>query len=162
MTAETALELRAWHLPEPMSWWPPAPGWWLVTGVLLVMIWLLWRGWQQRQRRASSRQALRELAALHAQFQVDSDGRCFAVEVSQLLRRVALTRWPAPQVAGLTGREWLEFLDANGGEFMDSTAGQVLRHAAYRAEVVSAADAERLHQAARDWIRRERNSDAQF
>ena len=127
-----------------------------------MMIWLLWRGWQQRQRRASTRQAMRELAALHEHFQVDGDGRRFAVEVSQLLRRVALTRWSAPQVAGLTGREWLEFLDATGGEFMDSTAGQLLRHAAYRAEAVAAADAERLHQAARDWIRRERNSDAHF
>ena len=30
------LPLRDIHLPEPVSWWPMAPGWWWVIGLLLL------------------------------------------------------------------------------------------------------------------------------
>jgi hypothetical protein len=156
MTAATGLDLRAWQLPEPVSWWPPAPGWWLLTGLFLVLILLLWRSWSQHQRRANTRQALRELAALQAQFCADADGRRFAIGVSQLLRRVALTRYPPEQVAGLSGMAWLEFLAATGGEFVHSAAGHLLIHAAYQADAgaSSAADCEHLRQLAMEWIRK--------
>ena len=26
-------ELRDIHLPDPVSWWPPAPGWWIAVGI---------------------------------------------------------------------------------------------------------------------------------
>ncbi|HCH75615.1 MAG TPA: DUF4381 domain-containing protein, partial [Pseudomonas sp.] len=29
--------------PDPISWWPPAPGWWLLGLVLLMALGLLWR-----------------------------------------------------------------------------------------------------------------------
>ncbi|MEP6880575.1 MAG: DUF4381 domain-containing protein, partial [Dokdonella sp.] len=33
-------ELRDIHLPADPSWWPPAPGWWILAAILLgVTIW---------------------------------------------------------------------------------------------------------------------------
>ncbi|MGB5468066.1 MAG: DUF4381 family protein, partial [Sedimenticolaceae bacterium] len=29
--------LRDYHLPDAVGWWPPAPGWWLLFGLLLVL-----------------------------------------------------------------------------------------------------------------------------
>ena len=29
--------------PEPISWWPPAPGWWLLGLALLLGLAALWR-----------------------------------------------------------------------------------------------------------------------
>ena len=33
-----SLELRDIHLPEPISWWPIAPGWWLLLALILALI----------------------------------------------------------------------------------------------------------------------------
>ncbi|WP_296698201.1 DUF4381 domain-containing protein [Thiocapsa sp. UBA6158] len=117
MNADPLAQLRDWHLPDPIQWWPPAPGWWISAAVLLVvLLWLAgvrWRG--HRRRGAAARSALRELAALRETVQADGDTRAFIAALSRLLRRFALARFPREQVAGLTGEAWLAFLDATGG-----------------------------------------------
>ncbi len=32
------LPLRDIHLPGSIGWWPPAPGWWLLAGLLLAAL----------------------------------------------------------------------------------------------------------------------------
>ena len=45
------LLLRDIHEPLAPSWWPPAPGWWLVALVLLAAVaWGGWRRWRRRRR----------------------------------------------------------------------------------------------------------------
>ena len=35
-------QLRDIHLPEPISWWPPAPGWWiLAVASCALLAWIL-------------------------------------------------------------------------------------------------------------------------
>jgi hypothetical protein len=31
-------QLRDWHLPDPIQWWPPAPGWWISAAVFLALL----------------------------------------------------------------------------------------------------------------------------
>ncbi|MGJ4731239.1 DUF4381 family protein, partial [Luteimonas sp. SDU101] len=39
------------HEPVAPAWWPPAPGWWIVFGVvLLVALALAWLRWRRRWR----------------------------------------------------------------------------------------------------------------
>jgi hypothetical protein len=38
-----AYQLRDIHGPDPVSWWPPAPGWWLLALGTILCLWLLWR-----------------------------------------------------------------------------------------------------------------------
>ncbi len=107
------LPLRDIHLPAPVSWWPPAPGWWalLALGLLLALTaWLCMRAWQRRQRR---RDALAAFANIKQQFADNHDGVELVSELSVLLRRVSISYYPRGQIASLKGSEWLQFLDTH-------------------------------------------------
>ncbi len=151
-TADPLAGLRAYHLPGPVSWWPPAPGWWLLAG-LAVLACLVALGWAlgRRRRRAAARAALVELAGLRTAYARDRDPARFASELSRLLRRLALARFPRGEVAGLVGQRWLGFLDAHGGggRFREG-AGRLLADAPYRPRAEVPVD--ELAALARDWI----------
>lgn len=98
--------LRPLHPPAAIDWWPPAPGWWALAAVLLVLLGLAW--WRYR-RQALRRAALTELRRLERS---GLDDRGLSAGVNLLLRRVALARYPREQVAALSGEAWLRFLDA--------------------------------------------------
>ena len=47
------LPLRDIHLPDPIGWWPLAPGWWGVLGlVLLIISGIFW--WRRKKHRRNS------------------------------------------------------------------------------------------------------------
>jgi hypothetical protein len=111
MPAPHSLPLRDIHLPPPVSWWPPAPGWYLVAalGVVLILGLAYW-AYRRRQRRVQ-RAAQTELQRLRRTYIKTGDGQRLARELSVLLRRVCLSRLPREQVAGMTGEAWLALLD---------------------------------------------------
>lgn len=123
------LPLRDIHLPTAIGWWPPAPGWWLLLGLgvlLLAGVMLL----RRRQRRLRDRRlALAELEEL-AQGPPDAQ----AAALSRLLRRAALCHYPPADCAGLCGEAWLEFLDRPFADRPFSQGiGRFLLEAPYRA-----------------------------
>jgi hypothetical protein len=127
-------QLRDYHLPDPVGWWPPAPGWWLAALLaLLLLIWLIRAvlGWHRR--RAARRFALRELKALQRAHAKDEDDSVLLRGLSRLLRRFALSRFPRHQVAGLSGEAWLDFLERQhpDSSFRDGP-GRLLLDAPYR------------------------------
>jgi hypothetical protein len=152
--ADPLADLRGYHLPDPVSWWPPAPGWWLLALLMLVLVAAVIH-WLARRYRlgAATRAARAEVAALRAAYGRDGDATAFARGLSRLLRRFALARFPRREVAGLTGEDWLAFLDARGGEGrFRGGAGRALAEAPYRPAADLPADP--LADLALDWIRR--------
>ncbi|MCB1757144.1 MAG: DUF4381 domain-containing protein [Gammaproteobacteria bacterium] len=105
-------ELRDLAMPEAVSWWPPAPGWWLLLLILVLSVWGIWRWWKRARADSWRKQALDELAAIQ---RLAADGRDKNADViahcSALFRRVALAIEPREHIAALTGRAWLEKLD---------------------------------------------------
>ncbi|GAB6041658.1 DUF4381 domain-containing protein [Endothiovibrio diazotrophicus] len=144
-----ALEgLRDIHLPPPVSWWPPAPGWWLLVGLTFAL--LLALGWWWRATRLR-RAALRELKRLRARY-ADEPSR-FAAELSILLRRCALARFPREAAAGCVGEAWLQFLDrSGGGDAFTRGAGRSLVTAPYRPQELVEVAA--LAAVAERWVKR--------
>ena len=126
------LPLRDIHLPEPVGWWPPAPGWWVLAGLMLAAAaawaWLVWRR-RTRVRRA----ALAELKRIEKAYAADGDVVRLAKELSTLMRRAAITADHRGRVAGLTGENWLAWLDRglSGRPFSDGP-GRCLADAPYR------------------------------
>ena len=106
------IPLRDLHLPEAIGWWPLAPGWWfLILVALLAIGYLVHRYRIHRSRGAARRHALRQLTALTAEFEQHGDAVAFSSRLSELLRRTMLAYAPRQEVAGLTGDEWLKWLD---------------------------------------------------
>ena len=101
-------ELRGIHLPEPIGFWPPAPGWWALLGLVVAAALGFWL-WTRARQRSVARHALRELDRL-ARDAAAPDVQTLATAVSALLRRVALLRYGRARVAPLHGPAWQDFL----------------------------------------------------
>lgn len=112
---QDSLQLKDIHLPLSPELWPPAPGWWLlfITAVLLLawLLFSLFKIWRQYRLQKEILAALDALDAEHGKAPLPE----FLAQVSILLRRVAMMNFPAQQVAALTGKGWLSFLDLHGG-----------------------------------------------
>jgi len=142
------IPLRDLHLPDAISWWPLAPGWWVVIAVTLLAIGYLLRLWMRtRARGAARRYALRQLEALVQAYEQHKDLVAFAAEASALLRRTMLAYAPRQDVAGLTGDAWLQWLDRDLAQpmFVDGPGRQLLDLPYRNAQsAAAAADIERL------------------
>jgi hypothetical protein len=113
---EDALQIRDVHLPVSPEIWPPAPGWWLLAvTVLVLLLWITIRLLRLWRRRRLQKEILASLDKLQREYS-DEQIPHFLAEVSILLRRVALMKFPRQQVAALTGKGWLSFLDQHGGD----------------------------------------------
>ncbi|MEO6967024.1 MAG: DUF4381 domain-containing protein [Rhodanobacteraceae bacterium] len=150
LPANSGPVLRDIHVP-PVSWWPPAPGWWLLALMILVSIiasaMLVPRYSRRRRPLRAARGELDALAVRHAR---DRDDAALAAGVSRLLRRIALTIEPA--AAASEGATWRNFLERFGpGAFTCEQLGHLI-DAPYRAH--PSLDATALLAAARVWCGR--------
>ena len=106
------LPLRDLHLPEAVGAWPPAPGWWLLLALALAAFaWFVRRWLRAYKHNAARRKALRNLEIVVADYARHGNAARLGAELSALLRRTMLAYAPRPAVAGLTGDEWLAWLD---------------------------------------------------
>jgi hypothetical protein len=154
-------ELADIHLPDAVSFWPPAPGWWVLAAIVLSLLayvaFLQFRRWQQAQRLKA---ALSELTRLQQQWQKtpDAERANKLVQVlhscNSVLKRVALVHYPAALVASLNGQAWLRFLDHSGNtKQFSSGAAQLLADGAYRRSANADANTvNTLFQLCQQWI----------
>ena len=153
MSEENPLvNLKDIHLPPPVSFWPPAPGWWILA--LLVISTLFIGGvWLYRKYKKSKpkTEALRILKDLQILYQNLQDELVSLRNLSNLLRRTALTYYDNDTVASLQGSSWLEFLDETGKtkEFSQG-AGKVLGKELFQQKVKP--DMNALFQLVKKWI----------
>lgn len=116
-------QLRDVVTPDGVSWWPPAPGWWLVL-ILIVLAGYVLRYFLKRKRSFRWKdQAREEVQAIHRLMgQVEKNNTEILARISALFRRVAIAIDSREAVASLTGRVWLEKLDQLAGT-KDFTGG---------------------------------------
>ena len=153
------LPLRDIHLPDAISWWPPAPGWWILLGILLVSattVYLLRAIYLSRRLKRS---ALSELESIRQQYEQTRNQKQLVEALSILMRRASISFHPRSEAASLTGEHWLDYLDSTSKQpGFNNDAGQLLISAPYLpADHVesneSASHAEALVSLCENWLR---------
>ncbi len=118
------LPLRDLHLPEPVSWWPLAPGWWILAGLVFALVFagvlLALRLRQKRRQNLYRSEGVRLLQAL------DLGAPRVVEDINVLLKRVAVVPFGRKSVGPLTGQEWIRFLESTSEAPMPEQARRVL------------------------------------
>jgi len=120
-------QLAPAHAPPPASWWPLAPGWWVLLILSVIIIGAL----IYRQRHPATRLRRIALHELKNLLTMISDDVTLARELEHLLRRFAIVRFGRDRVANLSGERWITFIVEHGGAALDGDAGNNLLRAAY-------------------------------
>ncbi len=128
------IPLRDLHLPDAIGWWPLAPGWWVVIALaVLGVLLLLRRALELRALGSARRYAQRQFERLQAAYEQHGNVVKLGTELSALTRRTMLAYAPRADVAGLTGEDWLAWLDRGLAEPKFSAgAGRNLLELPYR------------------------------
>jgi hypothetical protein len=154
VTDPLELPLRDIHLPGEIPFWPLAPGWWILAGLLVLLVvgvWLLHR-YRQQMKLSAINLARVELQRIISAYEQDADGLTLLRQISILLRRVSISLFPRTEVAALTGDAWLQFLDRPlSGRPFSGGKGRLLSEAPYRSSLLEE-DIESLLKHCREWI----------
>ena len=107
--------LRALQTPNESLWWPPAPGWWIVTFLLVVLAGTSSYKLLRKLTLKKSNQHLitieRQLDRCFDQWQSDQDTESYIHGVSALLKQSAIRYTGREVVARLHGPEWIEWME---------------------------------------------------
>lgn len=112
MNPEILARLRDIQGLDPVSWWPLAVGWWLLILLALLIIigvFLSLRHLRRYPPGSWNRDAYHRLTQLRKEANNLTDSE-LASRLSDLLRRISVTRMGRLQAAGLSGDKWLQWL----------------------------------------------------
>ncbi|WP_172378683.1 DUF4381 domain-containing protein [Vibrio sp. Vb339] len=101
------LDLSPVIAPDAPTWWPLAWGWWavIITAISLIALVLF-----ILKRRKNNQQAKQEALSYFSNSQ-SPDGLSPS-KAQDMVRQAALSYFPREKIAGLSGDDWLKFLDA--------------------------------------------------
>ena len=155
---ELLAQLADIHLPVAISYWPPAPGWWLLAAALLALFVYAGNKISRsiRQRRICEH-ALAELercyGALARAEELDPDRLKlrFVNEFNSVMRRVALYHFPQANVASLAGVAWVDFIREKGdSSLLNDEIAQALSYGRFQTKIE--VDVEALNSLGQQWI----------
>lgn len=145
------LALKAIHLPETMGWWPPAMGWWISAVLLLMLLFAAIYLYKRFTRKTAIKTAKKILLTIKQDSSLDN--KEMLVELSELIRRVAVSLSPRKKTASLTGQAWLAYLDSTVvGTPFSSGVGAVLANAHFQKKWQNDIDMNQLIALCEQWL----------
>ncbi|MCU1716056.1 DUF4381 domain-containing protein [Pseudomonas sp. 5P_3.1_Bac2] len=160
----TLEQLEPLIAPASISWWPPAPGWWLLAVLVPLLIWLGVRLLRRLPAKKASSTPSPELEPLRqaALYELErltkpydgSDAGPWLQQLNGILKRLCRERYPQSQSHTLSSRAWLAFLDSRCPA-AGLTRWMILVEGTYRPRCTLDDQAiDGLQQAVSTWIRK--------
>ena len=155
--------LNALREPASIGWWPLAPGWWILIALFTIAAAVLCHFLRKRYKNnAYRRLALLQLKDINTELEPDnpaSNGTHAAVTATNaLLKSVALRVFPRHDIAALSGKSWLNFLNSTTANKSDTvTFPAEFANAVYQRQDINL-DIQQLLAAAEHWIKTHRAS----
>lgn len=147
--------LKDIHLPKPIGWWPLAPGWFILFGVILsTFLFVFWGITRLYAHGRAKRRALLLIAEYEKNYQNEPNSQLTTARISELLKRVALAYYPRARVAGLQSEQWLAFLNETSTHLDFKQVRVELLELPYQPPKQH--DLTQLFNLARTWIRQRR------
>lgn len=152
MNPDLLSQLRDIHAAAPVPWWPPAPGWWVLA--LLVLVLLVWLGrrllarFRVYQRR---KQMLGWVEHLNANIDPRRDPQAYLSTLNRIFKLVAMRAFPNHQCAALNGQDWVNFLVENMAKSPSAESLGVLATGPY--DPAPEFDPQLMSELTRNWIR---------
>lgn len=145
------LPLRDIHLPEAIGWWPPAIGWWILAILIPLLIWLMFWLYRYATQKTAIKAAKKLLLEIKQDTQRENSQKL--KDLSALIRRTAISTNVRKECAGLTGQQWLEFLDRSvlGTPFTQGI-GQLLANAPYQKSPPTEQEITQLTRLCENWL----------
>ena len=140
-------ELRDIHLPQGVSLFPVAYGWWLVLALIILLILMIQFALYLR-RYSKSRYAiklLQNISTLNAVYAAE--------QMSEILRRICVFKYK--DATTLLGKDWLDFLNKHTKEELKGRPAELLINAPYipqNSQTYNSDDAEILRNYCKKWI----------
>ncbi len=152
--AMQTLPLRDIKLPAEPSFWPLAPGWWLLIALLMML--LIWLGfkWYRHHQKKQRWQAIDEqLSAIEFKYTQDQNSQQLLTGISAFLRRFVKHQLGQNTATSLSGTQWIEHLNQLDSKPTFSPYERPLTQGPFQASCEY--DADGLLQATRAFIKRQ-------
>jgi len=142
---------------DPINWWPLAPGWWILILFLTLSLLGLVIYYYQRCAFKNSWQyrILNQLSHMEQNFK-EEETQPTLIELSELIRRIAMHQYSRLECAGLEGESWLHWLKNHDPHQFDwKEKGKCLIEAPYAPSYkgISDEDVLGLIKAIRKWVK---------
>ena len=118
MQQDALAQLRDIHLPADPSWWPPAPGWWLLALLVLAAIFFMaLRGIRAYRKRRPLRRAVQLYEGIYQDCRTGKlSPEAYANASNALLTRLLIHGMGVDAARRASDAAWLNMLDAYLGE----------------------------------------------
>lgn len=150
LQAQLLAQMKDVQLPEPVSWWPLAIGWWLLALMVIVTIVsasvYLYKRHQHNRYRAL---AIAELAFAFKQWQSLANDHAYIMSANNVLKRAVRTF--NPSVVNQFADAWVDSLDSHTDNTLSAEARHALALQCYQAQV--SADIPKLHREFSLWLK---------
>ena len=143
-------QLRDIHLPEPISWWPLAPGWWiLIIAGCLLFAWLIRFFYRRHSAGLYRRQAQKKLKVL----QLRGNSQQQLRELFELLKQTANSAYPNHQPGSQSIMAFIGFMQCSCDKPVFDQLNLDLDQALYSSDSQISHQTDELFEDASRWIK---------
>ena len=150
-------QLRDIHLAGEPSWWPLAPGWWIVIVLSLLALYFSWKWYvKAKTRRLPAKITLQKLESVFHQWQADNDDRQYLTQANTTIKQFCMHLFGRQQIASLHSDNWLDFLQQQSSSTLSHETLSTLGKARYQSHIE--ADVAGIHKQLCSWIQKNKSS----